>query len=193
MRERCSACLKESGRAMRILDVQIARERFEYSGGGSSGGMCATRDLHFPEDLREWVSEAELAHLIDDVVGRVRDESGSGGRTRAWDVMLAILAYFYSSGLYVSEEIENALHKNPDFAAVQAMAFGNAPVSAVLRSFRRKNRGAIEECLADIFRSALLRTGEASDAYGERLIDYQREAKVRVAHAIQADSWAMDV
>src|SRR5688572_19677738 len=99
---------------MRIPCMEFVGERFECGGGGRPGGKVQDRlfscGSDFPEDLREWASESELAHLVEDAVKRVSHEAG--GRTRAWEVLLGILGYFYSTGMYVSDEIENALYGN---------------------------------------------------------------------------------
>ena len=185
--------------------MQLAGERFELSGSASRidfGWRNEFRSVEprLPEDLREWVSEVQLAHLIEDAVESVSHSKESGERTQTWDMLLGILTYFYAIGLYISDEIEGALNGNANFASVQPLAFGNAPASAVLRRFRRANRGAIEQCLAEVFRAVYSGSAEANalgccskDTGGEVSMNFQNEAKLRLTRAIQADSWAMDV
>ena len=186
---------------MRILGMKLVSERFDWGGQSrgrvSQDGLLSGFDL--PDDLREWVSEVELAHLVAGAVERVSHETEAVGRTRTWDVLLGILAYFYSTGLYVSDEIEEALWSNSNFDSVQTLAFGNAPASAVLRSFRRANRDAIEACLAEVLKSAHSCSRDTS-AFGTRARagsanpspDFDGEAKERLGRAMQADSWALD-
>src|SRR5688572_29114333 len=194
---------EECGPRMRILGMELVSELFECgqqrSRGRTAHDPLLSYAFDFPEDLRKWMSEVELAHFVANAVERVRHEGGAGGRTRAWDMLLGILAYFYSTGLYVSDEVENVLCNNCNFDPVYASAFGNAPVSVVLRNFRRANRGAIEQCLAQVFQAAYSRSREPS-SFGSRArtgteepsLDFYTEAKARLGRAIQADSWALD-
>lgn len=143
----------------------------------------------FPEDLRTWISEPELAGLVEDAVQQVRGAERRVGCTAAWDVLLGIITYSYVTGQYASEEIENSLKYSAHLDHVHSLVFGNAPASTVLRRFRRVNRGAIEQCLAAVIRSAC---GHLKGSESQSL-DYLHEANARVAHAIQVDSWALDV
>ena len=142
-----------------------------------------------PEDLRTWISEQDLADLVEDAVQQVRGAKRAVACTCGWDVLLGIMTYSYATGLYASEEIENSLNYGTGLDHVHSLVFGNAPASTVLRRFRRVNRGAIEQCLAAVIRSAC---GHLEGSESQSL-DYLHEANARVAHAIQIDSWALDV
>jgi hypothetical protein len=145
------------------------------------------------------MSELELAHLVEHAVELIRPADETRNRTRTWDVLLGIIAYSYSIGLYASEEIEEALNDHPAFGPVQTLAFGNRPAAGVLRSFRRAHRDAIALCLAEVFRSACSRAlGSMNSSGGPSqlvcpALDPSREANARITRAIQADSWAMDI
>jgi hypothetical protein len=63
--------------------------------------------------------------------------------------MLGIVSYCYAKGVYVSEEIENKLLKNPE---VRAACGNEVPSAGAIRRFRRLNRDAILATLEKFFR-----------------------------------------
>src|SRR5688572_13374063 len=155
-----------------------------------------------PEDLREWLNEAELAQFVDEAVQQVSRAETTPGRTPVWDILLGIITYSYAIGLHRSDEIEDSLNRNPRMNQVHTMAFGHAQPAAVLRGFRRANRNVIELCLVELFRSALVRIRERSRGYIVDTVDngidvvarlLRDEASARVQHAIESDCWAMEV
>jgi hypothetical protein len=157
---------------------------------------------NLPKDLREWLNETELAQFVDDAVQQVSRAETIPGRTPVWDILLGIISYSYAIGLYCSDEIEDSLNRNPRMSQVHTMAFGHAQPAAVLRGFRRANRNAIELCLAELFRSALVCIQERSRGYIVDLVETgvdavagppRDEASARVRHAIESDCWALEV
>ena len=166
---------------------------------------ASLRRSKLPEDLRDWLNEAELAQFVDGAVQRVSRAETTPGRTPVWDIVLGILTYFYATGLYGSDEIEDSLNRNPRMSHVHTMAFGHAQPAAVLRGFRRANRNAIELCLVELFRAALACIRERSRGYivdtadpAEIYVDaapglLRDEARARVQHAIESDCWALEV
>jgi hypothetical protein len=111
-----------------------------------------------------------LAHAVDDAVQTVRL---GRGQTRAWEVLLGILTYFYAKGIYPSDEIANAIANDPQGAELHALAFTYAEPAIALRNFRRLNRSALQLCLARVLRDEI-------------------EAGKRVARSIEADAFALD-
>lgn len=178
---------------LRILHVDLENERFEMEGNDNAKltGRFSRECSPPPEDLRTWISEQELAQFVDDAVQQVRVEESAMDRSRAWDVLLGIVTYFYATGRYPSEEIEDSLWHSSRLEHVHPLVFGNAPAATVIRRFRRANRGAIEQCLAEVLR--LASACRRSNGSRSKSLDYLREANTRVAHAIQFDSWALDV
>ena len=112
-----------------------------------------------------------LAHAVEEAVDAVRF---GRGQTRAWDVLLGILTYFYARGIYASDEIASVIASDPDTDELHSFAFTCTEPAVALRNFRRKNRAALELCLAKVLRNEI-------------------EAGRRVARAIEADAFALDV
>lgn len=189
--------------------MALVSNRLEY-GEGPLDGLgtvlhregASSRPSNLPEDLREWLSEAELAQFVDEVVQQVSRAETTPGRTPVWDILLGIVTYFYATGLYRSDEIEDSLNRNPHMNQVHTMAFGHAQPAAVLRGFRRANRNAIERCLAELFKSALGCIRKQSRGYSDDTVEpgvnavaelLRFEASARVQHSIESDCWALEV
>jgi hypothetical protein len=181
--------------------MRLAYERFETAGveprtGSFQAGESSNRG-GVPQDLRDWLSEAELALLVNDAVQQVSRVEPTPGRTRTWDVLLGILTYFYATGSYALDEIENALGSNQSFAQAHTLTFGHTQPSAVLRRFRRANRRSIELCLGEVFQAVCRRLSENAELDLDRplatdRLAAQEAASERVARAIECDSWTMD-
>lgn len=81
--------------------------------------------------------------------GKVNPD-GPGGRrlpTRRNEMMLAVMTYAYSAGIYRSREIEAELLKTQ---AAQAF-FGDVPITASsFRQFRRYNRDLVADCMEHV-------------------------------------------
>lgn len=129
--------------------------RFETSAGG----------------LKSESRPTTLAHAVEDAVEAVRFGRGT---TRAWEVLLGILTYFYAKGIYASDEIASVIASDPDTDELHSLAFTYSEPAVALRNFRRVNRVALELCLAKVLRDEI-------------------EAGRRVVRAIEADSFALDV
>jgi transposase len=69
-----------------------------------------------PPDLRDWVKDDDLVHFIADVSLRVSAESasvnyrGCGSAQYPPSMMLALLLYCYSQGIYSSRKVERATY-----------------------------------------------------------------------------------
>lgn len=128
--------------------------RFETSTGGRNESQPVT-----------------LAHAVEEAVEAVRF---GRGQTRAWDVLLGILSYFYAKGIYASDEIASIIASDPDTDELHSLAFTYTEPAVALRNFRRTNRASLELCLTKVLRDEI-------------------EAGRRVVRAIEADSFALDV
>ena len=202
MVERLLKILKEPHSFARILRMRLANGRLGFDGGEEKEGsgspaQFSNEGAPLPADLRAWIGEVELAGLVDHAVQQVGRAETTRNPTSARDVLLGIISFCYVTGSYDSEEIENALNHNPKFEQMHSLLFGHAPASAVLRSFRRANRGLIEHCLAEVLRSACEISKDSPTISGgcsarSESSDFAREAKVRLARAIQCDTWALD-
>jgi hypothetical protein len=136
-----------------------------------------------PEDLRARVKEHELVRLIENSVERGAHHIGGQDYTPDGQMLLGVLIYFYAIGVYGSDEIASALAINPSADSLHRIAFQNREPDVVLRRFRRDNRVALENCLADVLHAAWPFASSTDAAI---------ETTRRVTSAIQADSCALD-
>lgn len=134
-----------------------------------------------PEDLRSHIDEEDLIRLVESSVERVAHYVGSDNHTPAWQELLRVLTYYYSIGVYASDEIAVAV--TDKVAERYPAVFQTGDPESVLRRFRRHNRVALENCLCAVLNSAC---SFQSDA------DVEIESTRRVMNAIQADSCALD-
>ena len=71
-----------------------------------------------PLDLRDWVSKDDYIHFVIEAVERLRlddfqvNHRGSGSAQHSPHMMLALLIYCYSRGLFSSRKIEQARYEN---------------------------------------------------------------------------------
>jgi hypothetical protein len=136
-----------------------------------------------PEDLRACITEQQLAPLVENCVERVTHNIDGQDYTRARQVLLGVLTYFYAIGVYRSDEIAAALANNPSADSLHPIAFQHSEPQVVLRRFRRAHRVAVESCLCDVLRTVWPHGSNA---------DLEIETNRRVMNAIQADSCALD-
>jgi hypothetical protein len=138
-----------------------------------------------PEDLREWLSEPELVLWVEEAVHKcTKVEIPQLAHER--ELLLRIIAYSYSTGTYLSEEIEAAF-----------LISGKEPVlenpiqslSGTIRQFRRYHRELVEACLFGVL-SAASRAPRAGKGIPSSTL--MSEASRRVLQAIRYDSWSLD-
>ncbi|HEY6226887.1 MAG TPA: hypothetical protein VI282_07175 [Verrucomicrobiae bacterium] len=152
--------MKEPVAAQRILNV-----RFEVK--------QSRLEKRFPEDLREWITESDLARIVEHVTQRLNSESPA---------LLALVTYYYATGQYSSEDIEEVLPMCP-LVSVNELSFHETDVASVIRHFRRSHHTVIEESLDLVLRAISPNTSP---------FEIQNEATERVTQAIQSDCWALD-
>jgi hypothetical protein len=135
-----------------------------------------------PADLRRLVGEGPLMRMVQESVGEVREpESGcgsSGGGVPS-DVLLKLLTYSYAAGYSGSAEIVEELRCDgvmSDLAAEHSLRLDD------LRGFRRRCRSQLQRCLGEVLRRVAVGPGMPCEV----------EAQVRIARAVQADSFALD-
>src|SRR5687768_17162419 len=136
-----------------------------------------------PNDLRDSISDSQLAQCVEEAVGNIAPADVEP--TNSWKIILGIFAYSYATGRFLSDEIAESLNNTPAAASWYKSVFRNTEPSAVLRAFRRVNRAAVEECLAQVLRLAC-----SNDDCPPT--NFQEEANNRVNRAIEADCWALD-
>src|SRR5258708_988167 len=99
-----------------------------------------------PVDLREWVADNELAHLILEAVelcdlrGARLNVRGSGSEQYPPSMMLALLIYCYATGVFSSRRIERASYES---VAVRYLCAHHHPDHDTISAFRRADQAAV--------------------------------------------------
>lgn len=122
-----------------------------------------------PPDLRDWVADDDLVHFIIEAVDRLPLSSfkintrGSGSAQMPPHMMLALLLYCYSNGIFSSRKIERATYRD---VAVRYLTADTHPDHDTICAFRRKNLTAISAAFVEILQLAremgLLKVGKVS-------------------------------
>jgi len=146
-----------------------------------------------PVDLREWVASDDMAHFILEAVNLVDlaqfrfNERGCGSEQFPPRMMLALLIYCYSHGIFGSRRIEAATHQH---LSVRYLAGNTHPDHDTICKFRRENFEAIAGCFLRVLELArelgLLRVGTvaidgtrlAASASKHRNITYARAGEL---------------
>jgi transposase len=125
---------------------------------------CCKASL-IPWDLKSWVSDRVLVRLALDAVQTVplktRKNAPEGISPQ---MMLTLLSYCYSVGIYGSQDIEWAVQHD---RTVRYICAHNYPEWETIRWFRRHYRQQIKDCLAYVTKQAwALKFEEAEADYG---------------------------
>jgi len=100
-----------------------------------------------PPDLRDWVEDDDLVHFIVDASLQVSAESasvnhrGCGSAQYPPSMMLALLLYCYSQGIYSSRRIERATYSN---VSVRYLTANHHPDHDTIATCRMKNKEFIK-------------------------------------------------
>ena len=106
-----------------------------------------------PPDLREWVADNELVHLILEAVelcdlhAARLNVRGSGSEQYPPTMMLALLIYAYATGLFSSRRIERATYES---VAVRYLCANHHPDHDTIATFRRENKELFQSCFAQV-------------------------------------------
>ena len=130
-------------------------------------GLADADRNSFPENLRDWLGDLELACAVTRVVEH-------SGECVTFKPVLGVLVYSYAAGVYPSAEIARLLSK----------ATGFFEEEAALRRYRRHHLAKIKDCLAEVIATASESCVVTSDC--------EREAEERILRSIREDSWALD-
>jgi transposase len=103
----------------------------------------------FPPSVKDFVPEGHLAHFIREVVREDLDlsavlstyQESRGQPPYHPALMVALLLYAYSRGVYSSRKIEQACEERVDFMAVTGMA---KPDHSTIAEFRRRHLEALQ-------------------------------------------------
>jgi transposase len=122
-----------------------------------------------PPDLREWVPQDHMVHLIIDAVGLLdlsaarSNERGTGSPQYPPSMMLALLIYCYATGTFSSRRIEQLSYEN---VAVRLLCADRHPDHDSICRFRRENRALLESSFHQVLEAAarmqVLRVGEVT-------------------------------
>jgi transposase len=127
------------------------------------------RPMFLPPDLREWVAENELAHLVLEAVELCDlrtarcNVRGSGSEQYPPTMMLALLIYAYTAGLFSSRRIERATYES---VAVRYLCANHHPDHDTVAKFRRENEALFRSCFTQVLllarEAGVLRVGTVS-------------------------------
>jgi transposase len=122
-----------------------------------------------PPDLKAWLPEDDLAHVVVAAVDRVplgafAVPGRTGGKPQYHPrLMLALLIYSYANGIFSSRRIERATYRD---IAVRFVAANLHPDHDTVAVFRRSNKAAIEAAFLQVLllarEAGLLRLGMVS-------------------------------
>jgi transposase len=160
----------------------------------------------FPPTVRDFVPEGHVAHLLRDLVREELDLSeveGEYGEERgqppyAPGLMVALLLYAYSRGVYSSRAIERACEERVDFMAVTGRS---KPDHDTICDFRRRHREALarlfvqvlELCrdagLTKLGHVALDGTKVKANASKHRAMSYKRMKEREPELAAEVERW----
>src|SRR3954453_23743951 len=113
---------------------------------------CAQPFL-LPPDLKDWLSEDDLAHFIVAAAERVRlgafrTNRQAGGKPQYHPrLMLALLVYCYANGVFSSRRIERATYRD---IGARFIAANTHPDHDTIATFRRTNKAAFEATFLEI-------------------------------------------
>jgi transposase len=168
-----------------------------------------------PADVQEWVQRDHLARFVVDAVDALDlhnfkvNERGTGSPQYPPRVLLALLAYSYSTGTFSSRLIERASYEN---LPVRFICANTHPDHATICTFRRENQALLEESFVKILELArelkILKVGQVTVAHdgtkiqanaskhnalsyeraGQTIEELEKEVKELIAKAEQADS-----
>lgn len=113
--------------------------------------------LLLPCDMREWVREDDMVHLVIEAVERLDLERfrvnhrGTGSRQYPPQMMLGLLIYCYANGIFGSRRIETATHRD---VSVRYLTGDTHPDHDTICTFRRENLEAVHECFVNVLELA---------------------------------------
>src|SRR5436309_4716615 len=149
--------------------------------------------MFLPPDLREWVADNELAHLILEAVelcdlrGARLNVRGSGSEQYPPTMMLALLIYAYATGLFSSRRIERATYES---VAVRYLCANHHPDHDTIAKFRRENEVLFRSCFREVLllarEAGVLRVGAVS-VDGTRLAGAGSAQAVRRLEQIEVE------
>ena len=170
------------------LRHRVVTCRFEPVGVKKAAPNTESDFPAVPQDLAEWVGAVRLMQLTLEAtegahVDSDRFATGRLGEVIPTRMLLTLLAYAYSRGIYASQDVEDAVGRLADF---RYLASGDVPNLAVLRRFRRENWTE----LLGVLTRLLVVVAQVETPEGRAAAEL--EAEDRLVSAVQADSLAAE-
>lgn len=109
--------------------------------------------LLLPPDLRDWIPEDDMVHFVIEAIHGMKltqlrsNERGSGSAQYPPRMMLSLLVYCYSHGIFSSRKIERATHRD---VAVRYLTGDTHPDHDTIATFRRSNSALLKECFVQV-------------------------------------------
>jgi len=106
-----------------------------------------------PPDLRDWVPQRHIVHLILDAVHRLPQQRfhfnwrGSGSEQYPPEMMLTLLIYCYCTRRFSSRQIEEATYSD---VVVRYICGNTHPDHDTVNAFRSQNRELFEEAFVEV-------------------------------------------
>ena len=110
-----------------------------------------------PSNLRDWVNEDDLVHFVIEAIERLPwqvftvNNRGSGHAQMPPYMMLALLIYCYSNGIFSARKIERATDRD---ISVRYLTGDTHPDHDTICKFRRESLSAISAAFVDILQLA---------------------------------------
>ena len=110
------------------------------------------RPFPLPPDLKDWLPEDELAHVIAAAVDRVRlgalrTNPQAGGRPQYPPrLMPALLVWCYAGGVFSSRRLERAADRDIGARFIAANTHPDHDTIATFRRTRRRSRRRFSKC-----------------------------------------------
>lgn len=159
-----------------------------------------------PPSVQEFVPEGHAAHLVRDIVAEELDLSAilsTYTEPRGYPpyhpaMMVALLLYAYSSGVYSSRRIARGCEERLDFQAVTAM---NRPDFRTIGEFRRRHLAALAELFVQVLvlcrRAGLVGLGHVAldgtklraNASKHKAMSYARMGPAEAGLAAEVEGW----
>jgi transposase len=151
-------------------------------------------------DMRDWVPEDDMVHFVIEAVNGVDmaafriNQRGTGSRQYPPRMMLGLLVYCYSHGMFGSRRIERATHRD---VGVRVLTGDTHPDHDTICKFRRENKEAFAAAFLHVLELAreigVLRVGSVSvdgshiraNASKDCNVTYERAGELR--EQLQAD------
>ncbi len=159
--------------------------------------------LLLPPSLRDWLPEGHLAYFISDLVEgfdlsaieAAYEDEPRGGPPYHPVMMVKVLLYAYSQGVYASRRIARRVHED---VAFRILAAGNAPDFRTISDFRKRHLAALQELFAQVLtlarKAGLVKMGHVAldgtkipaNASKHKAMSYRRmsEEETRLAAAV---------